>query len=63
MVLLNHWWAGLYKDCADVVRNCEACDRVNANFNSIQPTLKPLPVRGLMYRWGLDLFGPYPESN
>ena len=63
LVLLHHWWAGLYKDCARAVRECNACDRVNATFNSTQPVLNPLPVRGLMYRWGLDLFGPYPESE
>ena len=50
LVMLHHWWTGLYKDCAQVVGNCEACGRVNATFNSIQPTLNPLPVRGMMYR-------------
>ena len=63
LVMLHHWWTGLYKDCAKVVKECEACNRVSATFNSTQPVLKPLPVRGLMYRWGLDLFGPYPESE
>ena len=63
LVLLHHWWPGLYKDCAKVVQECRACDRVQASFNSIQPVLSPLAIRGLMYRWGVDLFGPFPKSK
>lgn len=29
----------------------------------MQPELQPLPIRGLMYRWGMDLAGPFPTSK
>ena len=29
----------------------------------MQPVLQPLPIKGLMYRFGLDLAGPYKASH
>ena len=63
LLLLSYWWPGLYGDVRDVLKHCTACDKVRANFKSMQPVLHPLEVKGLMYRWGLDLFGPYPAST
>jgi hypothetical protein len=34
---------------------CTVCDRVKANFEVKDPTLKPLPIMGMFYRWGVDL--------
>ena len=45
-------------DVAAVVKACPACDRVKATFNIKQPHLHPLPIEGMMYRWGVDLLGP-----
>ncbi|GAQ89224.1 hypothetical protein KFL_005000010, partial [Klebsormidium nitens] len=59
----HYWWLGLATDVAQVVRGCEACDRVKAAFNVKHPTLQPLPIKGLFYRWGLDFAGPLPKSS
>lgn len=39
------------------VLSCTVCDRhgVKANFKLKDPNLKTLPVKGMFFRWGLDL--------
>jgi hypothetical protein len=59
----HYWWLGLSADVARVVGGCSECDRVRAAFNAKHPTLQPLPIKGLFYRWGLDFAGPLPESQ
>ncbi len=54
----SFWWKGMTADVAECVRNCAACDRVKATFNVRHAHLHPLPIQGLMYRWGVDLMGP-----
>lgn len=63
MVMAMYWWKGMYSDIRAVLQSCKACDINKASFNAMQPTLNPLDVRGYMYRWGLDLFGPFPKSK
>ncbi|GAQ92009.1 hypothetical protein KFL_009030040, partial [Klebsormidium nitens] len=59
----HYWWVGLAADVGKALRGCEACDRVRAAFNAKHPTLQPLPIKGLFYRWGLDFAGPLPRSR
>jgi hypothetical protein len=59
----HYWWVGLSADVAQVVKRCGACDRVKASFNAKHPTLQPLPIKGMFYRWGLDFAGPLPKSR
>jgi hypothetical protein len=59
----HYWWLGLSTNVARAVGGCSECDRVRAAFNAKHPTLKPLPIKGLFYRWGLDFAGPLPESS
>jgi hypothetical protein len=59
----HYWWVGLSNEVAREVRQCAACDRVKASFNAKHPTLQPLPIKGLFYRWGLDFAGPLPKSR
>ena len=33
------------------------------HFSSQQPMLHPLPIKGMFYRWQVDLAGPYPVSE
>ena len=40
-----------------------ACSKTKVTFNAMQPVRMSLPIKGLMYRWQCDLFGPYPESG
>ena len=63
MVMLSHWWVGLYQDVRDVVKACQGCDRTKASFNSVQPVLHPLPIMGMFYRWGCDLAGPFAKTE
>jgi transposase InsO family protein len=37
------------------VSSCTVCDRVKANFEVKDPSLKPPPIMGMFYRWGVDL--------
>ena len=47
---------------AQVLSKCKFCDRVRSSFNAQVPELRPLPICGLFYRWGVDLCGPFPET-
>ena len=50
------WWPGLYKDVAHTVASCADCDRAKARFDASLPTqLTPIPIKGLFYRWHIDL--------
>jgi hypothetical protein len=48
-------WAGMYEQVRFEVRACAACNRVKAGFEVQDTVLKPLPIMGLFYRWGVDL--------
>jgi hypothetical protein len=63
LVLSAYWWHGLQADVAHMVSACKECSRVKATFNAADPAeLQPLPIKGLGYRWGVDLAGPFPET-
>ena len=59
----TYWWSGLLADVAAVTRACATCERRNATFGTEPPTLNTLPVRGLFYRFGVDLAGPLPTTE
>ncbi len=59
----NHWWRGMSTQVREHVRNCPECDRSKATFNVRTPQLQPLPIGGMFYRWGVDLFGPVEVSK
>ncbi|CAI7853172.1 unnamed protein product [Closterium sp. NIES-53] len=52
-----YWWASVGKDVAGLVANCEACQRNKARLEKERDELHSLPIRGLGYRWSLDLTG------
>ncbi|GAQ87978.1 putative retrotransposon protein [Klebsormidium nitens] len=52
----TYWWVGMYGQVEVEVSFCVVCDRVKATFEVKDPTLKPLPIMGMFYRWGIDLF-------
>ena len=47
----------------DTIRACLSCARVKARFRESGKELKPLPVRGLGYRWGVDFVGPLTKTS
>jgi transposase InsO family protein len=63
LLLTGHWWYGLYRDVYRLVKACQLCRRVNATFTARPDSLQPLPIEGLFYRWGVDLFGPVQRSE
>ena len=63
LLLQTYWWSGIMKDVAIEVSMCEVCNRTKAAFNSMQPTLHPLPICGMFYRWHVDLCGPFPRTT
>jgi hypothetical protein len=52
----TYWWAGMYGQIKFEVAVCRACDRAKATFEVKDPELKPLPMMGMFYKWGVDLF-------
>ena len=63
MLRKNYWWKGLSETVVQVVRQCLPCARTKAGFRLEGKELQPLPLQGLMYRWGIDFAGPLPETE
>jgi len=63
LIQTSYWWWGLLADVAAHVAKCSLCSRVRTSFNTQQPTLQPLPINGMMYRWHVDLAGPLPRTQ
>lgn len=63
LVLTKYWWRGLYNDVRTVVQHCVPCQRSLSTFGKEPAQLHPLPIEGLFYRWGCDLFGPLPPTT
>jgi hypothetical protein len=59
----QYWWVGMQSAVQRLVSRCKVCDRVRASFNAPTPTLQPLPIMGLGYRWSLDFAGPLPVTK
>eukprot|EP00878_Enallax_costatus_P024895 GHUV01026591.1.p1 GENE.GHUV01026591.1~~GHUV01026591.1.p1 ORF type:complete len:390 (+),score=72.53 GHUV01026591.1:43-1212(+) len=59
LLFTSHWWRGMYADVQEHIRRCEVCDRGNASFKGLNKTLNPLPIRGMFYRWHVDLCGEF----
>ena len=63
LLLSSFWWVGMSEGIKQVLKSCQACARSNATFNKPHPTLHPVPVVGLFYRWNVDLCGPLPTCD
>ena len=59
----TYWWRGMHAEAEAVSRSCGECGRNNATYGTQPPVLNSLPLRGLFYRWGVDLAGPLPMSD
>ncbi|GJP80887.1 hypothetical protein CLOP_g11086 [Closterium sp. NIES-67] len=59
----TYWWAGMRRDVAKWVQGCEACQRNKAALEKGREELQSLPIRGLGFRWSLDLAGELPLSR
>ncbi|GAQ92421.1 hypothetical protein with retrovirus polyprotein and Zinc finger, Ribonuclease H-like domains [Klebsormidium nitens] len=49
-------WVSMFGQVETEVSSFVVCDRVKATFEVKGPTLIPLPIMGMFYRWGIDLF-------
>ncbi|GAX86401.1 hypothetical protein CEUSTIGMA_g13811.t1 [Chlamydomonas eustigma] len=63
LTALSYWWFGLWQDCRKVVSSCHACAQTKTSFNAQSPVLNSLPLKGMMYRWNVDLCGPFPVTT
>ena len=63
LVIQSYWWQGIVKDVAVTVASCRVCGEVKAQFNTQKPVLTPLPIMGILYRWHVDLMGPFPMTD
>ena len=63
LAMKTYWFPNLYKVVRTTVQSCPACSRQQAVFNSTQPTLNSVPMKGFMYRWGMDTAGPFTVSG
>ena len=64
LVLSSFWWKGIAADVRRIVSRCPHCSEARATVTAKSLELHSLPIKGMMYRWGVDLAGPIkPESD
>ena len=63
MLSSTDWWHGMGLTVQQVCAGCPHCRQVGASFTLDTSKLCPLPIEGFMYRWGVDLCGPFPTST
>jgi transposase InsO family protein len=51
----TYWWVGMHGQVHQEVAACVLCDRIKATFEVKDTALKPLPIMGMFYRWGVDM--------
>ncbi|GJP41275.1 hypothetical protein CLOM_g934, partial [Closterium sp. NIES-68] len=59
----SYWWAGMRKEVAERVGKCETCQKNKVVLERGREELQSLPIRGLGFRWSLDLAGELPLSR
>mmetsp|Transcript_16247 Transcript_16247/g.39644 ORF Transcript_16247/g.39644 Transcript_16247/m.39644 type:complete len:1822 (+) Transcript_16247:769-6234(+) len=59
----NYWMPRMKDIVTNIVSTCTACQKVRVSFDGYQPTMQPLPIKGLYYRWSLDLATMPYDSN
>ena len=63
LLMANYWWSTLVKDTQRLVAECDLCRRVSTAFNVKPEKLRPLEIKGLFYRWSVDLAGPLADTT
>ncbi|KAL5500795.1 hypothetical protein EMCRGX_G012400 [Ephydatia muelleri] len=51
-------WHGMVKDCTEMIRTCDICQRMNRKLTCGMPELHPIPVKSPWYMIGIDFIGP-----
>ncbi|CAI5933361.1 unnamed protein product [Closterium sp. NIES-65] len=57
------WWEGMRRQVREWVSGCEGCQRSKASLAQAKQELQSLPIRGLGFRWSLDIAGELPLSR
>lgn len=63
LVQLGHWWWRMRETVQRIVRGCKLCDMTNNGGVARPLQLQPLPIKGMFYRWGVDLAGELPATR
>jgi site-specific DNA-cytosine methylase len=63
LLAARFWWSTMFQDVERHVRHCEECDRQQAEFTYRHGSLQPLEIKGLFYRWQVDLCGPFTPTK
>ncbi|CAI7777910.1 unnamed protein product [Closterium sp. NIES-53] len=57
------WWEGMRRQVREWVSGCEGCQRSKASLTQAKLELQSLPIRGLGFRWSLDIASELPLSR
>ncbi|XRB24862.1 integrase catalytic domain-containing protein [Pseudoscourfieldia marina] len=67
MLARQYYWQGMVGQVERHIRQCAACARAKARPQRGAvlegQKLQPLPIRGLFYRWQVDLAGPFQTTS
>ena len=54
IVIMQYWWAGVYKDTMRVVSQCRDCDRAKNSPVMRHDVLHPLTIQQMFFRFHMD---------
>jgi hypothetical protein len=63
LLATSYWWYGMGPDVQQVLGMCELCRQIEAQPQKVALPLQSLPIKGMFYRWGVDLAGPLRPSK
>uniref|UniRef100_A0A673Z1Y7 Gypsy retrotransposon integrase-like protein 1 n=1 Tax=Salmo trutta TaxID=8032 RepID=A0A673Z1Y7_SALTR len=58
----KYYWLGIVKDVVDWIKVCETCQHTERNKNMTR-TVRPIKVEAPWEILGIDIFGPFPETQ
>ncbi|GKB21124.1 reverse transcriptase domain-containing protein [Tanacetum coccineum] len=55
------YWSNMHRDAREIIRKCKDCQKHRPVQRHPQQPLTPITAPWPFYKWGIDIFGPFPE--
>ncbi|GJZ51382.1 reverse transcriptase domain-containing protein, partial [Tanacetum coccineum] len=59
---LGYYWPTMHQDAREMIRTCNDCQIHRPVPRNPQHTLTPITALWPLYKWGIDIAGPFPEG-
>ncbi|GJZ32095.1 reverse transcriptase domain-containing protein [Tanacetum coccineum] len=59
----GYYWTTMHKDAQNIIRKCDDCQIHCPVPKNPQQKVTPITSPPLFYKWGIDIFDPFPEAQ